>query len=80
MRVRLKVDDKKWVIIITQTPGYEKKDRERQVIQEQLSEYVHNFDVRDWVLVTGDLNVKVSAVAVEGIMGTWGIQCYDWKW
>ncbi|XP_071529497.1 craniofacial development protein 2-like [Panulirus ornatus] len=71
--VKLKVDGERWVIIGAYAPGHEKKDHERQVFWEQLNECVSGFDARDRVIVMGDLNAKVSNVAVEGIIGMHGV-------
>ncbi|XP_071512677.1 uncharacterized protein [Panulirus ornatus] len=71
--VKLKVDGERWVIIGAYAPGHEKKDQERQVFWEQLNECVSGFDARDRVIVMGDLNAKVSNVAVEGIIGIHGV-------
>ncbi|XP_071512709.1 craniofacial development protein 2-like [Panulirus ornatus] len=71
--VKLKVDGERWVIIGAYAPGHEKKDHERQVFWEQLNERVSGFDARDRVIVMGDLNAKVSNVAVEGIIGIHGV-------
>ncbi|XP_071539225.1 craniofacial development protein 2-like [Panulirus ornatus] len=71
--VKLKVDGERWVIIGAYAPGHEKKDQERQVFWEQLNECVSGFDARDRVIMMGDLNAKVSNVAVEGIIGIHGV-------
>lgn len=42
-------------------------------IGEQLSECVSSFDVRDQILLMGDLNVMVSDVEVESITGRHGV-------
>lgn len=49
--------------------GSERSEEERKALWEELSDFFCSFDVRDQIIVPGDLNARLGDVATDGISG-----------
>ena len=73
MWVRMKMGREKWVVVAVYGPGSEHDEEVRVAFWEELNECLSEFGVEERVIVLGDMNAKVGNVAIDGVIGPWGV-------
>ena len=73
MWVRVKLGRECWVFISAYGLGCERSEEERDEFWNELARCVDGLSRRNYVVVLGDLNARVGAREVEGMMGKYGV-------
>ena len=74
MWVKMKFAREKWVFISAYGPGSERTDEERERFWIELGECIGSFQDRENIVLMGDLNARVGDVAIDGIIGKFGVE------
>src|SRR5215469_8772354 len=74
MWVKMKIGNEKWVMVSVYGPGSEKSREERLGFWECLERVLLGFGVNQKVCVLGDMNAKVGAREIRGVVGGCGVE------
>ena len=63
----------RWAFVSAHRPGCERSEEERDEFWNELTRCVDGLSTRNYVVVLGDLNVRVGDREVEGVVGKYGL-------
>ena len=73
MWVRVRLGRECWGFVSAYGPGLEKSEEERDGFWNELARCVEGLSRSNYVVVLGDLNARVGAGEVEGVLGKYGV-------
>ena len=73
MWVRVRLGRECWAYVSAYGPGCERSEEERDEFWNELAMCVDGLSRRNYVVVLGDLNARVGAGEVEGVVGRYGV-------